>query len=434
MIRNIILILILYSLFGCKNDRNKGIIVSESDINQAIFAFTELKEALRKDDGRLWNHRLDGPILLINRDSRIVIANEGDDNGELLKLGDCFVGKFPDSLIIAHSSVFWNNKRWTMYSFPLPDSKEERLNGLIHESFHRIQPEIGFDSLYENQNNHLDTKEGRIYLKLELEALKRSLISEEPLIHIKDALLFRQFRYQLFPEAKESENSLEINEGIAQYTSSTLIGLTENGLQKYYISQIDTLFGLSTFVRSFAYYTTPVYGYFMRQSDGEWNLKINKKTNLTDFMLTFYKIKPAYVSSESIRMVGKLYNINEIIESEELREFKHLKQIIKYKKLFLGDSVLTIRLENIEIGFNPANLIPLDSFGTVYPNLVITDNWGILNVDSCGALVSSDWKFVTISYPEIITDTLIIGKGWKLKLYDHWRLKKEDNKYVITSK
>lgn len=432
--RNIILILTLYSLFGCNNNRNKRIAVSESDLKQAIFAFTELKEALKKDNGRLWNHKLDGPILLINRDSKLVIANGQDENGELVKLGDCFVGKFPDSLIIAHSFVFWNNKRWTMYSFPLPDSKEERLNGLIHESFHRIQPEIGFDSLYEIQSDHLDTKEGRIYLKLELEALKGALISEEPLIHIKDALLFRQFRHQLFPEAKESENSLEINEGIAQYTSSTLIGLTGHELQKYYISQIDTLFRLSTFVRSFAYYTTPAYGYFMRQSDEKWNLKINKRTNLTDFILTFYKIKPSNLSSESIETVGKLYNMNTIIESEELREFKRLAQIKKYKKVFLGDSAVTIRLENIEIGFNPGNLIPLDSFGTVYPNLVITDNWGILNVDSCGALVSSDWKYVTISYPKIITDTLITGKGWKLKLDNHWEFNKEEKKFKIASK
>lgn len=408
--------------------------VSESDLNQATLAFAELKEALKNDNGKLWNHKLDGPILLINRVSRTIIANEKDEKGELVKQGDCFIGKFPDNMVIAHSIVVWNGKRWTMYSFPLSELKEERLNGLIHESFHRIQPEIGFDNLNEIQSVHLDTKEGRIYLRLELEALKKALSSEKPLIHIENALLFRQYRHQLFPEAKISENTLEINEGLAQYTSSILLGLTRSELQKYYVSQIDLLYEFPTFVRSFAYFTIPVYGYYMRQLDEKWNLNINKKTNLTDFILAFYKIKPSNLSSEVIEQVGKSYSINTIIESEQVRELKRLEQIKKYKTLFLGDSTVTIRLENMEIGFNPGNIMPLDSFGTVYPYLIITDNWGILQVDSCGALLNPKWNKVTISYPVFITDSLIKGKGWKLKLNDTWKLEKEGKKYIMTKK
>ena len=332
---------------------------------------------------------------------------------------------------IANSAVDWNGKRYTMVSFPLPESTAERLNLLIHESFHRFQPLIGFDSLNETQSTHMDTREGRIYLKMELEALKEALKSDKPEYHIKNALLFRQYRYQLFPEAKFHENSLEINEGLAEFTGSILSGRTKNELQKYYISKIDWFYTFPTFVRSFAYFTIPVYGYFMRQSDEKWNLKINKNTNLTDFILEFFKAKQSKINEKEILLTGRLYNIDSIINFEQDRELKRLKQLKKYKSKFLGDSIIKIRLENMNFGFNPSNLVPLDSFGTVYPNIRITDNWGILEVDSCGALMSPDFKYVSISFPELITDTLIKGKGWKLKLNSNWKLEKENRKYKL---
>lgn len=426
--------MILSALYGCRDDRNNEIRVSESDLHQAERAFAELKEALEKDNGRLWNHRLDGPILLINKDTRIIIANEQDAKGELVRQGDCFIGKFPDAMIIAHSAIDWNGKRWATYTFPLPEDKTERLNGLIHESFHRIQPEIGFDSLFQIQCGHLDTREGRIYLKLEIEALKKALRSEEPLTHIKNALFFREYRYQLFPEAKAAENSLEINEGLAQYTSTVLLGLTPGDLKDYYQSQMDILYSSPTFVRSFAYFVLPVYGYFMKQTDEYWNSDITRKTNLTDYMLAFYKIQPTLINQEAIEQAGKNYGSDSIIKVEETRELERLAQSERYRRIFLGDSTLTIRLEKMQIGFNPGNLVPLDSFGTVYPNLTITDNWGILQVDSCGALVSTGWDEVRISYPLTITDSLVIGNGWKLKINPPWKLEKKGSGYVMTKK
>jgi hypothetical protein len=42
--------------------------------------------------------------------------------------------------------------------------------------------------------------------------------------------------------------------------------------------------------------------------------------------------------------------------------------------------------------------------------------------------MSSDWNYVTITHPEMITDTLIKGKGWKLKLNKDWNLEKDNSK------
>jgi len=183
--RTALILLTIIFLCGCKNNVKK-IEIPENDWNQAITAIGELQETLKKENGETWNHSLEGPLILVNRDTRTIIANESDNSGELVKRENLFVGKLPENINIANTAFDWNDKRWTMVALPLPGTKEERLNLLIHEYYHRIQPPIGFEPLNEIQSIHLDSKNGRIYLKLELEALKKALGSNEVEIHIKN--------------------------------------------------------------------------------------------------------------------------------------------------------------------------------------------------------------------------------------------------------
>ena len=129
--------------------------------------------------------------------------------------------------------------------------------------------------------------------------------------------------------------------------------------------------------------------------------------------------------------IGKQYGINSIIEKETQREVATEKLKRNYTKTFPSDSTVQIALENMNIGFNPSNIMPLDTLGTVYPNLTVTDNWGKLQVDSCGALVSHRWDKVTVSSPLVITDTLIAGKGWKLRLDKSRKLVFSNKKYIV---
>jgi len=428
-----IIFLTIILLYGC-NSNVKNNEISEKDWNEAKIAFNELNETLKKEKGELWNHSLEGPLMLVNRQTRIIIANENDKSGELEEQENLFVGKLPENINIANTAFDWNGKRWTMVALPLPKTKVERLNLLIHESFHSIQPAVGFNNLTEIQSKHLDSKNGRVYLKLELEALKAALNENEPEVHLKNALLFRQYRHQIFTDAKKAENSLEINEGLAEYTGSILSQRSDSELKSHYANQIDYFYSMPTFVRSFAYFTIPVYGYFMQKTDNEWNQKITNETNLTDFIRRFWNIEFSQVTKKEIIELGSQYALSSIMEFENKRELRIEALKNKYKKTFLSDSVVEIGLENMHIGFNPSNIMPLDAHGTVYPNLRITDNWGILKVDSCGALMSPDWKKVTISNTETITDSVISGCGWKLTLDKTYELELIENKFIITKK
>ena len=217
-------------------------------------------------------------------------------------------------------------------------------------------------------------------------------------MHIKNALLFRYYRYKLFPKAKLSENSLEINEGLAEYTGSILSQRNDENLRNHYVSYIEWFYTAPTFVRSFPYMSIPVYGYFMQKKDRKWNLRITAKTNLTDFISDFYSVNQQNINYDKIQQIGKIYGIDSLIKNETEREENRKIQVIKYKRKFQNDSILVIDLINMKIGFNPGNIMPLESLGTVFPNLRITDDWGILEVDSCGALMNPEWNGIELLF------------------------------------
>src|SRR5262249_58022547 len=69
-------------------------------------------------------------------------------------------------------------------------------------------------------NEHLDTLEGRVWMRLEWRALRRAVESNgsgQPEA-IADALAFRRERRRRFPGAADNERREEIREGLASYT------------------------------------------------------------------------------------------------------------------------------------------------------------------------------------------------------------------------
>ncbi len=442
-IKKMLVLFMTISLLGCNSNstknssvKNSTVKISRSQIMKYENIFKDLKEYLSKENGKLWSHQLYGPLLFVNQDNRIIIANEPDTKGILTKNGEVYTGILPNRINIANSPLDWNGKRWAMVMLPLPKNHNERLNLIIHELFHVIQPKIGFANLITKQSNHLDDLNGRIFLKLELEALKKALMSDNDTVrqkHIRDALLFRHYRYELYPGAKEAENTLEIKEGLAEYTGSILSDRTDKELKEHYIKAINNFYNDPTFVRSFAYITIPVYGYFMNLKDKNWNKGISKSTNLTDFITKFFNVTIPPDLKDTINSIKTNYGFNQISAFEINRANERKKLIAEYEIKFLKEPVLTIRFENIHIQFDPRNIMPFKNMGTVYPNMRISDNWGILTVEK-GALLGKNWHKVTVSIPTEITDTIIKGDGWKLELNKSWKLIKIGKNYTLEKK
>lgn len=427
----IIGLLSLTLLFGCRFATNNNSGNDKTETLKYERVFKDLKSTLAKDN--LWNHQLYGPLMLVNRKDRSIIANEADNNGLLTQQGAVYTGVLPKEFNISNTSFKWNDKQWTMVALPLPDDKHERLNLLTHELFHGIQDEIGFDNLREASCYHLDLLDGRIYLKLELEALKEALSTTDQGLQnkqIQNALLFRAYRHQLFPDAKERENMLEIHEGLAEYTGSTLSGRSDKALREHYIDAIEGLYQNPSFVRSFAYRTTPVYGYFIKQKDDGWNLKINKETNLTEFTTDALGISLPSNLGAIIVQIRDAYRYTELAAFEKERDQKQKALIAEFDAIFQKNNTLIIPLQKMRIGFNPSNLIPFKDLGTLYLDLRITDNWGILKAEK-GALVTKDWSKVILTEPLEMGDNILKGDGWKIELNKAWKIEKTDDYYTL---
>jgi len=379
-----------------------------------------------KENLSLWNTNLYGPILLIDPKTRTIYANEGDIEHTLTQQEDIYTGVLPNSVNIANTAVDWGGKRWAMVMLPLSENKRNRINLLAHESFHRVQPALGF-KLNNTENNHLDLKEGRVTLRLELEALKQVLLAKnikDVNKHLTAALTFRAYRHSLYPNAANSENGLELNEGIAEFTGFMISNRSEKEGIDYMLKGIDDFFKNPTYIRSFAYHTTPVYGYLLSKRRKEWNKEITDQTLLSDYFIRAFAVTLSTDLGKAVPSLKSSYNGKLIESEEEIREAQIKEVIANYKRLLIEQPHLEIVFEKMSVSFNPSNIVALEDKGTVYPTMRITDKWGVLVVEQ-GALMSPNWDRVSVSEPIVIEGNKISGKGWTLELKESYSIEQD---------
>ncbi|MEO9852561.1 MAG: hypothetical protein ABJH72_20150 [Reichenbachiella sp.] len=425
----------LMLLFNCQGEKSKTTNNAQSKYGPIEKAVAEIDSLLKLDDRWFWGHDLYGPIIFIDPETREFAANQNSSSGQFRKENTVYLGTLPDTYNIANTAINWEGKRWTMVMLPLPTDQYARNNLIIHELFHRIQPAIGFDSLQEISNAHLDTYEARVLLILELEALKNALISEdisEKNNHIKNALNFRSARH-ISDKVKSAENALEMNEGLAEYTGAMLSGRSDAEMKLHFKSKIENYYASSTFVRSFAYQTIPVYGFFLSKRTTAWQREITENTNLTDYFVRAFSAEISEdITFDSIIKMGG-YDNDAIIEKEQNRERNRLAKEEMLRKKYLEEPTLKLNFKKMNISFNPANIIPLGELGTVYPTMRITDHWGILEVEN-GALLDANWGFVMLSAPTLIEAETVTGDGWTLQLNEMWEVTTAKEQYQLKKK
>lgn len=392
-----------------------------TEVSKAGAALREADAMCRRDNGALWGVSLCGPILLVDPTSRSVFANQPDRETKLKPEGQFFLGTLPDEINIANTALDWAGIRWTMIMLPLPAEKARRAALIAHEMWHRIQAEIGFPQSGA-ANNQLDTKDGRFWMQLEWRALAIALAAAGPSRQtaIQDAALFRARRRDLFPEATKMECDLELNEGLAEYTGVKLSGARDPAafVVRGNLKQAPAR---QTFVRSFAYATGPAYGLLLDDTGADWRQLVRTgHRDLAALLLERLEITlPEKIESAANERSGK-YGSVELAVAEERREQARLALVKRYRVKLVEGRVLVIPLRKMNMQFDPGNLVPLDSLGTVYPSIRIVDDWGILTVSKNGALMSSDFTRVTLPAPDKVAVPLIEGDGWTLRLNAGW--------------
>jgi hypothetical protein len=395
---------------------------SPIDLALAKSYFDEARRLAELDGGKLWGKSLAGPMLFVDPRTRFAVANQADADGKLKAEGTLFVGTLPGSVPLANTATRWAGTHWSMLLWPPPGDAAERTTMLMHESWHRIQADLGLP-MTDPLNAHLDTTTGRYWLQLEWRALARALGSSGAAHYqaLGDALQFRQYRRSLFKGSAAKENSLELNEGLAEYTGLKLNGLPDAEQKRLLLKHLETYpTFLGTFVRSFAYLSGPAYGLLLDQYVPGWNRKLKTGDDLGLLLAKEFdaKLEPEPEAAQKER--AKRYDGEKLWTAETTREETRRQKVAEFRKLLIDGPVLNIPLGKQQMSFNPSVLVPIEGVGTVYPTLTLIAEWGKLEVHKA-SLITADFRKAYVSAPTKVEDKLLTGDGWELRLEPGWK-------------
>ncbi len=151
-------------------------------------------------------------------------------------------------------------------------------------------------------------------------------------------------------------------------------------------------------VRTFAYMSGELYGYLLDQANKKWRKNIHGDTDLGNLLKRLYPISIPDHLEIYCKQQQTCYPIDSINLFEQKRD--SLKSIQKEEliRIFSKDTKI-LPLINMQIKFNPNLVIPLDNLGTVYKEIRIVDQWGILETRNNGfILISNDWKSIILPF------------------------------------
>lgn len=395
---------------------------SAIDLHLARQYFDEAKALSDRDDGSLWGKPLYGPMMFVDPQSRMIVADRPDAQSKLQPEGDVCVGTLPPEQTIANTAVRFAGDHWTMVVWPPPRDRDSRGLLLIHELWHRIQDDLGFPSTGP-ANAHLDTANGRIWMRLEWAALRKALQSDGSarIDAIQDALTFRAFRRSMFPDAANEERSLEMHEGLANYTGAAIAGNSASARAQAAIHEIDAGEKKPTYVRSFAYASGPAYGLLLDALDPGWREGLKPTHDFGDLLGKAIGFSPPTDPAPLAQQRSSAFDHKRIAAEETKREENRQEMLAHIRAKLIDGPTLYLPFENMKIQLDPNGVVPLDDLGTVYPTARIVDAWGILTVTD-GALINNTWSGVSVAAPINLTATPLTGPGWTLELSDGWRL------------
>jgi hypothetical protein len=389
------------------------------DVVQAKAAFEEAETVSNKEGGRLWGKKLYGSLFFVDPETRAVVANEPDPDGVLHATNGVYVGTLPKEIIVSNAPTEWQGKRWTMLMWPtIPTDTVDRRIIFAHELFHRIQPELGLMAA-DSPNLQLDTPEGRLWLQLEWRALAAALVGQGPAQTqaIRDALAFRNHRHELFAGSAQTEASLEIAEGVPEYTG-TIAGEPDRDSARWRaIGKLTDPDQSITFVRSFAYTSGPPYGLLLDSRLAGWRSKLSARSDLSALLAS--TLAPHATVSAEAR--APLYGAAAIRVAEAERAQKAAAAKARYRERLVEGPTLLLPGKKIAFSFNPSTLVSLGETNTVYPTFHATAEWGTLDVTD-GVLVPTDFSHATVAAPKDIQGPHLEGPGWTLDLAAGWRV------------
>lgn len=378
--------------------------LAQIDQRRAAEVFNEAKTLCERDGGKLWKVSMCGPIVIADPATKTIATNQPVPEGPR-----------PAALGFTNSAMDWGGTRWTAISWPSLLALQHVQGMLvIHELFHRIQPQLGL-LVSDKPSDHLDTPEGRYWMQLEWRALSRAIGStgRARSAAVGDALAFRGARRSRFPGAAESERGFEINEGLAQYTATVVTAASRSDAVHSALEQLKGASAEVSFVRQFAYPTGVAYGILLDDYAPGWTHRINSGDDVGKLVERFATIRPA----KDLEAAAVSYGGPEIRERETTRDLEHKARLAELRRRFVEGPVLILP-RGRGASFGSAGITTMPGEGTVYLSYRTNAEWGTLQASA--VLVDTDRGKLTVPAPAVVEGKTVNGDGWTLTIEDGW--------------
>jgi hypothetical protein len=381
---------------------------AQVDQERAQEFFREAQAACDRDGGRLWGVSICAPMVVGDAPTQTFATSRRPPDAPRPRL----IG-------ILNGPIQWGDTAWAALSWETVANQPPhvRTSMFLHESFHTVQRVPLGLGVGTTSAEHLDTMEGRYWLRLEWHALAHALRSSGAarVLAVRDALAFRQARYARFPDQVETERALDINEGLASYTGIALAGPTKADAIARALDELTGQESGESYVRTAAYASGPAYGLLLDEASPGWPRTIRPSDNPAWLLMRALGVQPTADAAAAAPRYGGA----EIRAAEEQREQQRRARIAELRRRFVDGPVLV--MPGGGRGFTDSHgAIVIPDLGTVFfGDYRMTGDWGALDANS-GVLVSTDGRTRRLPAPVLADSKTVSGEGWTFKAAPGW--------------
>jgi hypothetical protein len=386
-----------------------GPAAAQVDQARAEQYFKEAQALCERDGGRLWGVSLCGPMVIADAATGTIATSQPAPAGDR-----------PRALGFVNAPLQWGGITWSAYDWQMiPKDQGERGRLFMHELFHCIQPRLGLMAVRDpsaGENIHLDSLEGRYWMRLEWRALARALGASGAArtSAIADALAFRGARHQRFPGAAASEHVVDINEGIATYTQFVTGSESAQDAIRNAMAGLAAADTGTSFVRTFAYASGAGYGLLLDALSPGWHRKITGASDSGQLLSTAAGVT---TPPDAVAAAAR-YDGAQVRAAEEQRDREQQVIIAELRRRYVDGPVLIVpRAGSGSINSMGATVIP--GAGTVFRAMANKGAWGFFDAQG-GALISADGETISLPAPVVVDATTLKGDGWTATVNPGW--------------
>lgn len=427
---SLLIIIIPALLFNsCKEEKHASYMTNQL----AAEYFNKIDSICKDEKAFLWGTGIYGPLMMVDRDTRQIYANFQDEEGLLKPRDGIYVGIYPKEKVIRDFAVTFGGTVSGMTQLRAQEDEYEIISRSAHALFHCTQIRKEIDTP-EFHASHLNERTARRWVKLEWKALQRAVRTsgDTRTQAIRDALVFRSARREMYPRFIAEENNFENYEGTTTFTYMYLCNSTYENYIKSLLNYYERIYNTRSYPNSWGFINGALYSHLLFESGFDFTTINSRDIDLGELTRERYNIELPEISRDIAGSLAFNYDIDLINEEENTREEKLSEELQRIVSKYIDKPVVYLELESPNFSFEPGDMTPADSLGTVYNTLRVSDNWGKITVDEGGCLVSPGLEFIRVPAKNIKTDrNHITGDGWQIILNDSWEIADFEENYVV---